>query len=55
MERAKRLLTGEESVKTIAYMLGFGSASIFSSAFRQKTGMTPRAFRAQALSNSTGA
>lgn len=55
MERAKRLLTGEESVKTIAYILGFGSASIFSSAFRQKTGMTPRAFRAQALSNSTGA
>ena len=54
MERAKRLLTGQESVKTIAHRLGFGSASIFSYAFRQKTGMTPRAFRAQALSNMTG-
>ncbi|HKT76655.1 MAG TPA: helix-turn-helix transcriptional regulator [Sphingobium sp.] len=52
LERAKRLLTGGDSVKSIAFALGFQSASIFSYTFRRKVGMTPRQFRAQALTSS---
>jgi AraC family transcriptional regulator len=42
---AKRLLATDESVKSIAYLLGFASPSSFSFAFRRATGETPRAFR----------
>jgi AraC family transcriptional regulator len=44
--RAKRLLAGDQSVKTIAYSLGFTSSSGFCFAFRRATGMTPGEFRA---------
>jgi AraC family transcriptional regulator len=45
MDNAKRLLTTEESVKTIAYSMGFASPSGFCYAFRRATGETPRQFR----------
>lgn len=48
IERAKRLLTGHDSVKAIARELGFPSGPNFCRAFRHKAGMTPRQFRAQA-------
>lgn len=44
--RAKRLLAGDASVKSIAYSLGFTSSSAFCFAFRRATGMTPGEFRA---------
>lgn len=47
IDNAKRLLTGDESVKAIAYSLGFASTSSFSFAFRCATGQTPREFRAR--------
>lgn len=43
--RAKRLLAGEASVKSIAYSLGFTSSSAFCFAFRRATGVTPGEFR----------
>lgn len=45
MENAKRLLSTRQSVKAIAYSLGFASPSSFSFAFRRATGQTPREFR----------
>jgi AraC family transcriptional regulator len=45
LDNAKRLLATEESVKAIAYSLGFASPSSFSFAFRRATGETPREFR----------
>ena len=42
---AKRLLSSDESVKAIAYSMGFSSPSSFSYAFRRATGETPRQFR----------
>jgi AraC family transcriptional regulator len=45
IDNAKRLLSTGESVKAIAYSLGFASASSFSFAFRSATGQTPREFR----------
>jgi AraC family transcriptional regulator len=46
IERAKRLLASAQSIKTIAYSLGFNSSSGFCFAFRRATGMTPGEFRA---------
>lgn len=45
LAHAKRLLASDQSVKTIAYSLGFPSPSGFCSAFRRETGMTPSEFR----------
>ena len=45
INKAKRLLGGEESVKAIAFAVGFSSASSFSYAFRRATGTTPRQYR----------
>lgn len=45
IDNAKRLLASEESVKAVAYALGFNSPSSFSFAFRRATGMTPRAYQ----------
>jgi AraC family transcriptional regulator len=47
IENAKRMLATDESVKAIAYTLGFASPSSFSFAFRSATGQTPREFRAR--------
>lgn len=49
IEHAKRLLTGEDSVKAVAYAMGFASPSSFCYAFRQATGETPRRFRHRAF------
>lgn len=49
IESAKRLLGRDESVKAIAYSIGFSSTSSFSYAFRRATGLTPRQFRQRVL------
>lgn len=45
MESAKRLLMAGESVKTIAFAMGFASPSSFTFAFRRTTGLSPSQFR----------
>lgn len=45
METAKRLLTSGESVKTIAFSMGFSSPSSFTYAFRRAAGFSPSQFR----------
>lgn len=45
IEHAKRLLGTAESVKSIAYTLGFSSPSSFCYAFRRATGDTPGQYR----------
>src|SRR5262249_42885163 len=49
LDHAKRLLTSDQSVKSIAYSLGFSSPSSFSYAFRRLLGETPRQFRQRVL------
>ncbi|MDE6126987.1 MAG: helix-turn-helix transcriptional regulator, partial [Muribaculaceae bacterium] len=47
MRRAKELLTGTRlPLSEIAIMLGYSSQRYFSSAFKQRAGVTPSAFRA---------
>jgi AraC family transcriptional regulator len=45
LDNAKRLLATEQSVKEVAYEIGFASPSSFTVAFRRATGETPRQFR----------
>jgi AraC family transcriptional regulator len=45
ISHAKRLLAAGQSVKAVAFTLGFGSPSSFSFAFRTATGLTPRAYQ----------
>lgn len=45
IERAKRLLAGDDSIQEVAFASGFTSASTFSHAFRMTTGSSPRDFR----------
>lgn len=45
IERAKRLLAGDEAIAQIATALGFASPSSFSSAFRAAVGSAPREYR----------
>ncbi len=45
VDAAKRQLATGESIKAIAYRLGFSSRSSFSHAFQKVTGMAPRQFR----------
>ena len=45
IEIAKRRLASDQSVKEIAFSLGFASPSSFSYAFRRATGAAPRQFR----------
>lgn len=52
VEHAKRLLVSEESIKSIAYSLGFSTPSSFCFAFRRATGQTPREFRNSVLRDS---
>jgi AraC family transcriptional regulator len=47
MEAAKRQLLAGESVKTIAFAMGFASPSSFTFAFRRATGSSPSTFRAR--------
>lgn len=50
VEHARRLLAADQSVKAIAYSLGFASPSGFCFAFRRVTGETPREYRERARS-----
>lgn len=45
VEHAKHMLITDQSIKSIAYSLGFSSPSSFCFAFRRATGQTPREFR----------
>ena len=45
METAKRMLMAGESVKTIAFAMGFSSPSSFTFAFRRAVGASPSTFR----------
>lgn len=45
MEAAKRMLVAGESVKTIAFAMGFASPSSFTFAFRRAVGASPSTFR----------
>ena len=47
VENAKRLLADGESVKSIAFSMGFSSPSSFCHAFRKATGNSPNQFRQQ--------
>jgi AraC family transcriptional regulator len=49
LEHAKRQLASDQSVKAIAYSLGFSSPSSFSYAFRKLIGESPRQFRQRVL------
>jgi AraC family transcriptional regulator len=49
MEAAKRMLVAGESVKAIAFALGFSSPSSFAFAFRRAVGATPSGFRQRQL------
>lgn len=54
MEAAKRLLVAGDSVKTIAFALGFSSPSSFAFAFRRAVGTTPSTFRQRQLRSLSG-
>jgi AraC family transcriptional regulator len=45
METAKRMLVAGETVKTIAFAMGFASPSSFTFAFRRAVGISPSQFR----------
>ncbi|MEW9855350.1 helix-turn-helix transcriptional regulator [Novosphingobium sp. M1R2S20] len=47
MESAKRMLMAGESVKTIAFAMGFASPSSFTFAFRRAVGTSPSMFRSR--------
>ncbi|RJF91590.1 AraC family transcriptional regulator [Sphingomonas cavernae] len=49
IEMAKRQLGSDESIKAIAFGLGFASPSSFAFAFRRATGSTPSQFRQRQL------
>ena len=49
IEMAKRLLGSDESIKGIAFALGFSSPSSFAYAFRRASGISPRQFRQRQL------
>lgn len=50
IDMAKRHLATPQSIKEIAFALGFASPSSFAYAFRRATGATPRQFRQRRLS-----
>ncbi len=50
VEHAKSMLATEQSIKAIAYSLGFSTPSSFCFAFRRATGQTPREFRNSVVS-----
>ncbi len=49
VEHAKHLLATDQSIKAIAYSLGFSTPSSFCFAFRRATGVTPREYRYRAF------
>lgn len=54
MEAAKRLLMAGQSVKEIAFALGFASPSSFTFAFRRAVGTSPSSFRQRQLRSLKG-
>ena len=42
MERAKLMLDEGKSIKVVAYVCGYKSLSAFSTAFKKRTGVSPR-------------
>ncbi len=54
IEEAKKILSGEKNGKTvleILYEVGFNSKSVFNTAFKKHTGLTPTEFKKQAKLN----
>jgi AraC family transcriptional regulator len=49
IERAKTLLAGHASVTDIGFTVGYSETSAFSTAFRRVTGLSPSAYRTNAL------
>ncbi len=49
IEYAKELLAGDQSLKAIAYALGFATPSAFCVAFRHTTGRTPGEYRREIM------
>lgn len=47
LDHARRLLASRQSIKAVAYSLGFATPSSFCFAFRRGTGLTPGEFRRQ--------
>jgi AraC family transcriptional regulator len=47
LQRAQLLLSGEQSIKTISYSMGFASSAAFCYAFRRATGRSPGDYRRQ--------
>jgi AraC family transcriptional regulator len=45
IETAKRMLRGDQSIKSLARTLGFATTASFAVAFRRATALTPRQFR----------
>jgi len=54
MEAAKRLLMGGDSVKAVAFAMGFASPSSFTFAFRRAVGISPNHFRQRQSRVATG-
>jgi AraC family transcriptional regulator len=55
IEAAKRALASDDSIKSIAFALGFASPSSFSYAFGRATGITPLRFRQRHLRKAVSA
>ena len=55
IEAAMRMLCGEQSIAGVGLACGFTDQSAFTRQFKATTGMTPRAYRAMAMTESTPA
>jgi AraC-like DNA-binding protein len=51
---ARRLVGSGAAISEIAYGVGFSSPAHFTLRFRERFGMTPRAYRASAAARSAG-
>ncbi|WFF05819.1 AraC family transcriptional regulator [Micromonospora sp. WMMD1076] len=51
---ADRLRRGEDTVAAIARMVGYGSESALSTAFKRTTGLSPRTYRSRAARDASG-
>jgi AraC family transcriptional regulator len=53
IDRAKQMLVAGDSVKAVAYTMGFTAPSNFAAAFRRATGVSPRQYQQRALRRRT--
>jgi AraC-like DNA-binding protein len=51
---ARRLASSDSSISEIAYGVGFSSPAHFTARFRERFGMTPRAYRGSARNRGLG-